>query len=763
VTASPNLEEIRTHLEAMVSRLPEDAGLVLVKRRTGGRALGRASDQLVTVDTLDASVDLCANLAPDHDLWVSTTATDHDTFAKVRDQGNGKRGGAEDARYVLGTFADIDAGGIGHSKTGLPPSLADAQRILDKMPPPSLLIGSGGGLHPWWLLVEPLEIAQDRERAEALADGWVRTLGSAANELGWTFDDGIGDLARILRVAGTLNHKTRTPRPVTIEAHDTDDLIGMTTRYHVEELERQVTWRPSSLPPKTTPPATTSTTSTRSSGLDILDACNAAPWSDLWPPEWSMVGTEVVDGTPVELWRRPDASSDHSVKCWPDGGCRVWSEAIEGLPAGNHSKADVLVWRTGTDRSTLARQLLGHGSMSHSIPATVSEAAREIRSAGDGFLDSLVTTRTTTSTNAGEAPRMGFETISARDLIAEVAAMGAPRWLFRGVWASEDYGVVAGSAKAGKTWSCIDAAISAASGTPWLGRFDADLIGPVLYFVGEGGKRKIMRRSMGVAEGRGLYLGDLPIQYVMRAPNLSDDVAIENLRITVDRVRPVLTIVDPFYLAGGAKADASKLNSMGEVLINPQMICQEANSALMVAAHCNRNKGASGLDQISGAGLAEWARIVAILTDTKHTKDILTGRTSVDLKVELIGDEIAGEIFTVNREIWQDDPDDLASPMHYVLSRSSMAPEQIADMIPPKLEPMLKVLEAAEGHLTKREISERLRAQGHTPSDSTIRNHLEKLMAKGRVERDDRHGTPVYRIQQEVDPLAERVEVEPLL
>ena len=360
--------------------------------------------------------------------------------------------------------------------------------------------------------------------------------------------------------------------------------------------------------------------------------------------------------------------------------------------------------------------------------------------------------------DAIEVAALGFATTSLAELEREVAAMGPPRWLFRGVWASEDYGVVAGSAKAGKSWACLDAAISAASGIPWLGRFEADLTGTVLYFAGEGGKRKILRRSHAICESKGLNLPDLPVEFVFRPPNLSDPAALELFRQTVERVRPVLVVLDPFYLSGGAKADATKLQMMGEVLVGPQLACQDAGAAFMVAAHTNRSKGAKGLDQISGAGLAEWGRTFAILTAGKRHSDLLTGRTTVEIALELIGDEIGGDTLRLKREIWQDDPADLASPMHYLLSSSDGHVPGSGRDVPPNLRHALKVLEDADGWLTRSEVRERLRFEGQAPSATTVRNHLDKLEDLGRIEKRLDNQTNAYRLAPPIDPMAERIE-----
>lgn len=74
-------------------------------------------------------------------------------------------------------------------------------------PIPSALIDSGGGLHAYWLLRETFSLDTDDRRAaaEVIQRLWVQTVGG---------DDDAKDLARILRIPGTLNLKYDPPRPV---------------------------------------------------------------------------------------------------------------------------------------------------------------------------------------------------------------------------------------------------------------------------------------------------------------------------------------------------------------------------------------------------------------------------------------------------------------------------------------------------------------------------------------------------------------------
>lgn len=68
------------------------------------------------------------------------------------------------------------------------------------IPPPSVVVDSGGGYHAYWLLKEPYTITSDAvlQAARAIQDRWVGLVGG---------DPGVKDLTRILRVPGSRNFK----------------------------------------------------------------------------------------------------------------------------------------------------------------------------------------------------------------------------------------------------------------------------------------------------------------------------------------------------------------------------------------------------------------------------------------------------------------------------------------------------------------------------------------------------------------------------
>ena len=130
-----------------------------------------------------------------------------------------ERGAAADSHALPGLWADVDYGTRGH-KPGpglpLPPDQEQARRIVTEsgLPAPSVWVHSGGGWYPWWLLDEPLTLDEEtRPVAADLSAAWQQALRRSAARLGYDYGAGVGDLARVLRIPGTVNRKDEPGRP----------------------------------------------------------------------------------------------------------------------------------------------------------------------------------------------------------------------------------------------------------------------------------------------------------------------------------------------------------------------------------------------------------------------------------------------------------------------------------------------------------------------------------------------------------------------
>jgi len=120
-------------------------------------------------------------------------------------------------------------------------SSADARRqhVDDLQPAPSARVESGGGEHCYWLLTSPhiLDNNSARQEAASVQAGWVQLMGG---------DDGAKDLARVLRIPGSMNHKYSPARPVKLTKFDTgqtytfDDLAQLVQRVQAPQPQRTV-------------------------------------------------------------------------------------------------------------------------------------------------------------------------------------------------------------------------------------------------------------------------------------------------------------------------------------------------------------------------------------------------------------------------------------------------------------------------------------------------------------------------------------------
>lgn len=145
--------------------------------------------------------------------------------------GQFKRGGKEECAAVQVCWLDVDYGKLGHASENLPPDKETALRLVDALPlKPSIIVDSGGGLHVYFLLKEPVALSQHLEEFERVNKLFTNTFCQIVKDAGWDADSGTANADRILRIPGSLNGKSDPPRPV--------ELISFvpTNRYTLEEI-----------------------------------------------------------------------------------------------------------------------------------------------------------------------------------------------------------------------------------------------------------------------------------------------------------------------------------------------------------------------------------------------------------------------------------------------------------------------------------------------------------------------------------------------
>lgn len=278
------------------------------------------------------------------------------------------RGGDNDSLTLPGLAADLDIAGPGHAAgIALPPDEDAARSIVYEsgLPDPSIWVHSGGGLYAWWLLDQPHRIGPDLERVKRLAARWQDPLAAASQRAGWKFGR-LGDLARILRIPGTVNRKPGMPEPALCRiVEDTG------RRYSLVNL-RECLHDALNAMPAPEPVNVTYRPRTANAGDDLSpgdDYEARTDWRDiLLPRGWSL--TRQVGRT--RYWVRPNKDSREGVSATTGRAAdrdRLWvfTDATE-LPQGTPlTKFAAFAWfETGGNFAAAARELrrLGYGGQS---------------------------------------------------------------------------------------------------------------------------------------------------------------------------------------------------------------------------------------------------------------------------------------------------------------------------------------------------------------------------------------------------------------
>jgi hypothetical protein len=162
------------------------------------------------------------------------------------------------------------------------------------------------------------------------------------------------------------------------------------------------------------------------------------------------------------------------------------------------------------------------------------------------------------------------------------------RWLVRDVWGLGAVGIIGGDPKLGKTISTDELAVSVASGSPFLGRFEVARPGPVVICSMEGQPWLTTDRLTKICRFRGVDPKGLKIYVLDRATLRLDNPAdLNNLRDALIRLDARLLILDPFVRLHGA--DENSAADVSRVLGGLQTLQRETSTSIAVVHHNKKN------------------------------------------------------------------------------------------------------------------------------------------------------------------------------
>lgn len=330
------------------------------------------------------------------------------------------------------------------------------------------------------------------------------------------------------------------------------------------------------------------------------------------------------------------------------------------------------------------------------------------------------------------------------------------RWTVKGVLIDPTYGMLAGEAKTLKTVIGTFLDVSIASGVPLFGRFEVPHPGPVLTFVGEGGRIPFTRRLLRIATAVGVELDNLPYHVSFDVAPIGSDRFASSLERDLADLSPRLVHLDPYYAFHGVDTDARNLHHEGELLAGLAATCADADASLWVTNHFNQTGTGRGLSRITMAGSAEWSDSWMLVAH-RSTPDVANGRFR--LLVEIGSRQWGGGSWDLDLDIGRFDPD---SGFHdgdiswTITPHDSTADAEDAEAAAERAEEgkratyeteVLAVLRRAKTPLNKTTIIER--AEG---TDREVRKALARLVEVGQVVAEDRPGGGGKRAQTVYKP-----------
>lgn len=219
----------------------------------------------------------------------------------------------------------------------------------------------------------------------------------------------------------------------------------------------------------------------------------------------------------------------------------------------------------------------------------------------------------------------------------------AERWLVRSLWSEQAVGFIGGAPKSCKSWLGLDMAVSVASGTACLGRFEIERKGPALVYLAEDSLAQVRRRIEGICRHRQLAIDELDL-HVITASSLRLDLDEDQRRLaaTLAELGPALLLLDP--LVRMHRLDENSSADISHLLGLLRQMQREHRVAIAVVHHMSKRARAQLGQALRGStDLHAWSDSSAYLVRTGDRLTLSLEHRSAaaldPLGIALVGDD----------------------------------------------------------------------------------------------------------------------------
>jgi hypothetical protein len=213
--------------------------------------------------------------------------------------------------------------------------------------------------------------------------------------------------------------------------------------------------------------------------------------------------------------------------------------------------------------------------------------------------------------------------------VGEIPREESPRrWMIEGLWGASAVGLVGGAPKSCKSWLGLDMAVSVATQTRCLERYEILEPGAALVYLAEDALLTVRERVSGIARRRGLDLTALDL-HVITAPTLRLDRAgdREALFEAARRLRARLLLLDP--LVRLHSADENNATEMAQLLSYLRDLQRQLDLSVVLVHHTRKHvpsgaqagqglRGSSDLHAFGDSNLYLRRRGEALLLSMEH-------------------------------------------------------------------------------------------------------------------------------------------------
>lgn len=202
---------------------------------------------------------------------------------------------------------------------------------------------------------------------------------------------------------------------------------------------------------------------------------------------------------------------------------------------------------------------------------------------------------------------------------------GSIEWLIEDVLVANQFAGIVGQFKTLKTGLSLDMAVSLATGSPFLGRFNVPERKRIIIYTAEIGLPVAVAKLDAICAEKKLPGFDtIDTAFISASvPRIKSPKQLDQLKKDIEKYKADVVVIDPLGLAASG-ADARMLIEMGELLERAMRACSERNCTLIVNHHANRTATAYEpitLNNISGAGVAEFLRQWILLSHAQDYSD----------------------------------------------------------------------------------------------------------------------------------------------